>query len=68
MFFMTGFPGEMQVKVTFTLTEDNEVIINFEAKAVNKATPVNMTVHPYFNLAGQVINGLLCPFLYDLFK
>ena len=52
-----GFPGDVSVKVIYTLTEQNEVIIEFEAIALNKPTPINIANHAYFNLAGQVCNS-----------
>ncbi len=46
-----GFPGNLNVKMTYYLTEDNEFKITYEAET-DKATPINLTHHSFFNLNG----------------
>ena len=48
---MNGFPGNLDVFVTYTLTDNNAIHVRFEAET-DKATHVNMTQHSYFNLSG----------------
>lgn len=46
-----GFPGNLDVNVTYTLTSENELVITYNAKT-DKKTLVNLTHHAFFNLAG----------------
>lgn len=47
-----GFPGNLDVTVTYQFTHDDEIIVDYFA-TTDKATPVNLTQHTYFNLAGK---------------
>lgn len=46
-----GYPGNLRVRVTFTLTEDCALRIQYDADS-DRDTPVNLTNHSYFNLDG----------------
>src|ERR1039457_4112306 len=47
-----GFPGNLQVTVLYRLTNNNELQLEYTAKT-DKATPINLTNHSYFNLNGD---------------
>ncbi|MDR0796020.1 MAG: galactose mutarotase [Tannerella sp.] len=57
-----GFPGNLNIKVTYTLTDDNALDIRYDA-TTDKPTVVNLTNHSYFNLSGvggsQILDHLI---------
>ena len=53
-----GYPGTLRATVTYTLTEGNELIFDYHA-TTDRSTPVNLSQHSYFNLAGQDVGDVL---------
>jgi aldose 1-epimerase len=47
-----GYPGALDVRVTYTLTPANELTVEYEA-TTDRPTPINLTQHSFFNLAGE---------------
>lgn len=55
-----GYPGRLTASITYTLTDNNELILDYEA-ATDQATILNLTNHAYFDLSGKsdIANHLL---------
>lgn len=53
-----GYPGNLRVTVNYTLTDDDGLLITYDAET-DKATPVNLTNHSYFNLSGDPSTTIL---------
>lgn len=55
-----GYPGTLNVQVKYKLTDRNELVVEYRA-TTDKPTPINLTQHSYFNLAGEgdVLDHLL---------
>ena len=47
-----GYPGNLQMKITYSLSKDHVLTVDYHA-TTDKATPVNLTQHTYFNLKGE---------------
>lgn len=53
-----GFPGDITIRVTYTLTDEDELRIDYDA-TTDRATPLNLSNHAYFNLAGHGAGDIL---------
>lgn len=53
-----GYPGKVSADVTYTLTDKNEIIVDYHA-TTDKPTVINLTQHSYFNLAGGKASDIL---------
>jgi aldose 1-epimerase len=52
-----GYPGNIKVSVTYTVTDDNVFLIETETET-DRTTPLNLTHHSYFNLAGEASGSI----------
>ena len=52
-----GYPGSLDVKVTYTFSNENTLGIRYEAEC-DADTPINLTNHVYFNLSGPACEGI----------
>jgi aldose 1-epimerase len=50
---ISGFPGTLQVKVVYTVTEANELKLEYSGTVSDKKTILNLTSHPFFNLSNH---------------
>jgi aldose 1-epimerase len=53
-----GYPGDLDIKVRYQLTDNNALVIDYEA-TTTKSCPVNLTNHAYFNLSGGLQRDVL---------
>lgn len=53
-----GYPGNLKVNVRYTFNDDNELEIAYQA-TTDKATPINLTNHSFFNLTGDASHTIL---------
>jgi aldose 1-epimerase len=53
-----GYPGTVKAEVTYTLTDQNQLIVDYHA-TTDKPTIINLTQHSYFNLAGATAKDIL---------
>lgn len=51
-----GFPGTLALRLMYSLTEQNELVLDYEATALDKPTVASFTTHAFFNLNGEFAN------------
>jgi len=56
---LLGFPGKLKVQVTYKLIGAHQLAVKMIAKSVDKATPVNLAQHTYWNLGGHNSGDIL---------
>lgn len=49
-----GYPGTLPLRVVYSVTDNNELVVDYAAVAVDKTTVVNFTSHAFFNLSGKL--------------
>ncbi len=54
-----GYPGTVPLRVVYSVTPDNALVIAYDAVAVDKDTVINFTSHPFFNLSGDLGSSVL---------
>jgi aldose 1-epimerase len=54
-----NFPGTLATRVSYKVTPGNELVIDYQAYAVDKNTVANFTTHPFFNLSGDLGSEIL---------
>lgn len=54
-----GFPGTLALRLTYSVTEANELVLDYEALALDTPTVANFTTHAFFNLEGLKGSGKL---------
>ena len=54
-----GYPGTLPLRVVYSVTDDDELAIDYSAVAVDKSTILNLTSHAFFNLSGDLGRPIL---------
>ena len=54
-----GFPGALALRLTYSLTDANALVLDYEALALDKPTVASFTTHPFFNLDGASSGSIL---------